>query len=97
MSFKPSLRKIKRQFFTISIIYFLVSAIELVGDFIGDQEIVFLTKPLLMPLLIILYFPTWKQHKDNLSILLISALFFAFIGMPGLTTNVVKVSHGQYI
>jgi len=70
----------KNQYFIISIIYFLVSAIEIVGDVSGAKEVVYITKPLLMPLLILLYIPTWNQHKDNLSKLLIGALFFAFVG-----------------
>ena len=70
----------KNQYFIISIIYFLVSAIEIVGDVSGAKEVVYITKPLLMPLLILLYIPTWNQYKDNLSKLLIGALFFAFIG-----------------
>ena len=80
MSFKLSLKEIRNSFFIISIIYFLVSAIEIVGDVSGAKEVVYITKPLLMPLLILLYIPTWNQNKDNLSKLLIGALFFAFIG-----------------
>ena len=70
----------KNQYFILTIIYFLVSAIEIIGDISGAKEMVYITKPLLMPLLILLYIPTWNQHKDNLSKLLIGALFFAFIG-----------------
>ena len=80
MSFKFSLKEIRNSFFIISIIYFLVSAIEIVGDVSGAKEVVYITKPLLMPLLILLYIPTWNQYKDNLSKLLIGALFFAFVG-----------------
>ena len=71
---------IKNHFFIFSIIYFLISIVEIIGDFSGSKEMVYITKPLLMPLLILLYVPTWNQYKDNLSKLLIGALFFAFVG-----------------
>ena len=80
MSFKLSLKEIRNSFFILSIIYFLVSAIEILGDISGAKEVVYITKPLLMPLLILLYIPTWNQYRDNLSKLLIGALFFAFVG-----------------
>ena len=57
-----------------------MSSLEILGDFIGSIELVYITKPILMPLLIALYLPIWKKQKDLLSKLLISALFFAFIG-----------------
>jgi len=80
VSFKSCLIEIKKQYFIFSIIYFLVSALEITGDFLGSKELVYMTKPLLMPLLIVLYYSTWKKQKDFISKLLIGALFFAFIG-----------------
>ena len=39
MSFKFSLVKIRNSFFIISVIYFLVSAIEIVGDIAKEQKL----------------------------------------------------------
>ena len=80
MPFKSRLRTIKNQFFIFSILYFLVSVLEIIGDTFNQNELVYLTKPLLMPLLILLFYQTWRSQKDTKSKLLIGALFFAFIG-----------------
>ncbi len=64
----------------LSSFYIVIAAFEIVGECFNNDLLIYITKPLLMPLLIALYYPTWKKQKDFISKLLIGALFFAFIG-----------------
>jgi hypothetical protein len=70
--------------------YFLIAAIEIIAEFFKDSFFIAISKPLLMPLLLVVY---WCSSKDsNRNRLFILALFLVFIA------NIFFISNAmQYI
>ena len=62
----------------LPIIYLIVAIIEISGEFLERFPIIYVAKPLLMPILMIWVYTTTKNKKDILFILL--GLFFSWLG-----------------
>lgn len=69
-----------RFFPAFSIIYFVVLAIEIYADTIGNLQLVWITKPLLMPLLLALFLLNAKNSPSNEKWWFAGALFFSMLG-----------------
>jgi uncharacterized membrane protein YhhN len=64
----------------IIFIYFLVAILEFAGDILGFDILIFVFKPLLMPLLFIAYYPVYKIQNSNFSKIILLSLVFSFFG-----------------
>lgn len=64
----------------LQIILFIVFAIDLFLIFTNKIELRFFTKPLLIPILILMYFSRVKSEKTQLNLFFISGLVLSFFG-----------------
>lgn len=62
----------------LPIIYLIVALIEISGEFLENFSIIYVAKPLLMPILMIWVYTTTKNKKDVVFLLL--GLFFSWLG-----------------
>jgi len=69
-----------RFFVPISLLYFIVLAIEIYGETINDLTIIWFTKPLLMPILLALFLLNAKNNPSREKLFLIGALIFSLAG-----------------
>jgi uncharacterized membrane protein YhhN len=61
-------------------IYFFIAILEVIGDIFDLNILIFVFKPLLMPLLFIAYYPIYKAQKSNFSIIILLSIVFSFFG-----------------
>ena len=59
----------------LTVIYFAISGIEIMAEFLQKEQLILLSKPLIMPLLILLYFVNSKK----INLILLTALFFVWM------------------
>lgn len=69
-----------RLFSFLSLTYFLVLAIEIYAEIMDDLEMVWLTKPLLMPILLILFLSQGRQNPPKERLFFTLALLFSLAG-----------------
>lgn len=71
---KMSYLKKNKSATTLSVLYFLVSGVEIVAEYFKDSAVIYTTKPLIMLILIALY---WRTSK-NINYVFITALLFSW-------------------
>lgn len=64
----------------LSLLYFAVLAIEVYAEIIEDIEMVWITKPLLMPILIMMFLANAKQNLPKERLFFTVALLFSLLG-----------------
>lgn len=69
-----------RLFSFLSLTYFLVLAIEIYAEMMDDLEMVWVTKPLLMPILLIIFLSQGWQNPPKERLFFIAALIFSLGG-----------------
>lgn len=61
-------------------LYALVSVIEITGNFLSNEYMIFATKPLLMPILMLWFAKTTHDREGVHRLILLCSIFFAFLG-----------------
>lgn len=69
-----------RHFKVLSLFYFLVLAIEIYAEVMDDRQLVWFTKPILMPLLLVLFLLNAQQNQNKERIYFSLALIFSLAG-----------------
>jgi uncharacterized membrane protein YhhN len=69
-----------RFFAPITLFYFSVLAVEIYAEIMDDLEMIWITKPLLMPLLLVLFLMNWEKNKPKEKWFFAAALVFSLFG-----------------
>ncbi len=69
-----------RFFAPITLFYFAVLAVEIYAEIMDDLDMIWITKPLLMPLLLILFVMNWGKNKPKEKWFFAAALVFSLGG-----------------
>jgi len=79
----------------IILLYFSCAIIEIIGEFLSIDTLVYIFKPSLMPLLFIAYYPIYKVHKLNFSKHILLSIVFSFFGDVSLM--LIRYNEGLFI